>query len=137
MLLCFPNTISILLYCCVPAHSKSFEVKSLTATEGDDVTLICQGTRFLFDRLSWYDAQNRLVQDDSSLEISPYSVSLSLRLKNVSRNHTHGYECRAINLNTKNGVNTMTKLIIDGEILLSDHEHIYYLFIHIRACMLL
>ncbi|XP_053486492.1 vascular endothelial growth factor receptor kdr-like [Ictalurus furcatus] len=94
-------------------HPQSFEVKPLTATEGDDVTLICQGTRFLYDRLSWHDSQGRLVQGDSSIQISPYSVSLSLRLKNVSRNHTNDYECRAINLNTKTEVNTMSNLIID------------------------
>lgn len=126
--LCSPNTISrsnLSLRCCVPDHPKSFEIKSLTATEGDDVTLICQGTRFLYDRLSWYDSQSRLVRDDSSMQISPYSVSLSLRLKNVSRNHTNGYECRAINLNTKNGINTTSKLIIDGELLLSSLEHGY------------
>ncbi|KAB5571233.1 hypothetical protein PHYPO_G00222690 [Pangasianodon hypophthalmus] len=97
-------------------HPQSFEVKPLTAIEGDDITLICQGTRFLYDRLSWYDSQSRLVQSDSSIQISPYSVTLSLRLKNVSRNHTNGYECRAINLNTKNEVNTTSNLIIDERI---------------------
>lgn len=122
----FPNT--IFLCCCVPDHPQSFEVKPLTATEGDDVTLICQGTRFLYDRLSWHDSQGHLVQGDSSIQISPYSVSLSLRLKNVSRNHTNDYVCRATNLNTKTEVNTTSNLIIDGELLLSSHEYIYYLF---------
>ncbi|MCJ8734048.1 hypothetical protein PDJAM_G00230930 [Pangasius djambal] len=98
-------------------HPQSFEVKPLTAIEGDDITLICQGTRFLYDRLSWYDSQSRLVQNDSSIQISPYSVSLTLRLKNVSRNHTNGYECRAINLNTKKEVNTTSNLFIDERII--------------------
>ncbi|KAK3563813.1 hypothetical protein QTP86_002759 [Hemibagrus guttatus] len=98
----------------VNEHSKSFEVKPLKATEGDDVTLTCQGTRFLYDRLSWYDSQGYPVQSNSSIQISQYSVSLSLRLKNVSRQHTNGYECRAINLNTKSVVNATSNLIIDG-----------------------
>ncbi|KAF5889024.1 vascular endothelial growth factor receptor kdr-like, partial [Clarias magur] len=94
-------------------HPQSFEVQPLIATEGDDVTLICQGTRFLYDRLSWYDSQHRLVQDHTHMQISPYSVSLSLRLKNVSRNHTNGYGCRAFNHYTGTEVNTTSKLILE------------------------
>ncbi|KAI5105129.1 vascular endothelial growth factor receptor kdr-like isoform X1 [Silurus meridionalis] len=90
----------------------SFEVIPLTASEGDDVTLMCRGTRFLYDSLKWFDSQNRLVQSDRSIEISPYSVSLSLRLINVSRNHTNDYICKAVNINTKKEVNTTSKLII-------------------------
>ncbi|TSQ81014.1 Vascular endothelial growth factor receptor kdr-like [Bagarius yarrelli] len=100
-------------YFYVNEHSQSFEVKPVTATEGDDVVLICQGTRFLYDRLGWYDSQNRLVQSDSFMQISPYSVSLSLRLKNVSRTQPNDYGCRAFNLYTKSMVNTTSKLIID------------------------
>ncbi|KAM9470410.1 vascular endothelial growth factor receptor kdr-like [Clarias gariepinus] len=91
---------------------QSFEVKPLNATEGDNVTLICQGTRFLYDRLSWYDSQSRLVQDHSDMQISSYSVNLLLRLKNVSRNHTNGYGCRAFNIYTRTEVNTTSNLII-------------------------
>lgn len=123
-------------FCCLLDHPQSFEVKPLTAAEGDDVSLICQGTRFLYDRLNWYDSQGHLVQDDSSIQISPYSVSLSLRLKNVSRNHTNEYACRAINLISKNVVNATSNLIVDGELLLLSQEPIYHLlsisaFIHV------
>ncbi|XP_047658234.1 vascular endothelial growth factor receptor kdr-like isoform X2 [Tachysurus fulvidraco] len=97
----------------VNEHPQSFEVKPMRASEGDDVTLICHGTRFLYDSLSWYGSQSHQVQGDSSIQISPYSVSLSLRLKNVSRNNTNGYECRAVNLITKSVVNTTSNLIID------------------------
>ncbi|KAG7329168.1 hypothetical protein KOW79_007342 [Hemibagrus wyckioides] len=97
----------------VNENSKSFEVNPLKATEGDDVTLTCQGTRFLYDRLSWYDSEGRPVQSNSSIQISNCSVSLSLRLKNVSRQHTNGFECRAINLITKSVVNSSSNLIID------------------------
>lgn len=114
MLAVVPST-QIFLFYCVSENSNSFEVKPLKATEGDDVTLTCQGTRFLYDRLSWYDSEGRPVQSNSSIQISPYSVSLSLRLKNVSRQHTNGFECRAINLITKSVVNSSSNLIIDGE----------------------
>lgn len=125
----------IFLFYCVLEHPKSFEVKPLTATEGDDVTLICHGTRFLYDTLSWYDSQSHQVQGDSSIQISPYSVSLSLRLKNVSRNNTNGYECRAVNLITKSVVNTTSNLIIDGKLLLLIHEHILHLFTYLHLFM--
>ncbi|XP_060783732.1 vascular endothelial growth factor receptor kdr-like [Neoarius graeffei] len=110
------NTIgesTMMIHFYVNDHPQSFEVKPLTAAEGDDVSLICQGTRFLYDRLNWYDSQGHLVQGDRSIQISPYSVSLSLRLKNVSRNHTNEYACRAINLISKNVVNATSNLIVD------------------------
>ncbi|XP_062856564.1 vascular endothelial growth factor receptor kdr-like [Trichomycterus rosablanca] len=95
-------------------YHQSFGIEPLTTTEGEDVTLTCQGTRFLYDNLSWYNWQNRLVQDDGSVQrIGPYSVSTSLRLKNVSKDHMKGFQCRAINLNTMQEVNTTSALIVD------------------------
>lgn len=91
----------------------------MTAIEGDDVTLTCRGTRYLYDRLSWHDPQNRPVGDDGFTQrVDPYSVSLSLRLKNVSRSHSTGYQCRAVNLKAGKEVNITSTLIIHGEILL-------------------
>ncbi|XP_026873989.2 vascular endothelial growth factor receptor kdr-like [Electrophorus electricus] len=98
----------------VDDHPKPFDVEPLTAIEGDDVTLTCHGTRFLYDRLSWYDPQSQPVATDTfDRQIGPYSVSLSLRLKNVSRSSTTGYTCRALNLLSSKEVNTTATIIID------------------------
>ncbi|XP_076877253.1 vascular endothelial growth factor receptor kdr-like [Brachyhypopomus gauderio] len=98
----------------VDDHSKTFEVEPVSAIEGDDVTLACRGTRFLYDRLSWYDPQNQPVGDDaSSRQMGPYSISLSLRLKNTSRSSAEGYTCRAFNLLSSKEVNTTASVTID------------------------
>uniref|UniRef100_A0A8C1T8L0 receptor protein-tyrosine kinase n=1 Tax=Cyprinus carpio TaxID=7962 RepID=A0A8C1T8L0_CYPCA len=66
-----------------------------------DVTLTCRGTRYLYDRLHWFGPQGHIVpKGQAILRIEPYTISLSINLPNVSRNHTLGYECRALNINS-------------------------------------
>lgn len=97
-------------------HPKPFEIEPSTAVAGDDITLTCRGTRLLYDRLNWYDPLGRRVpRSETVLRIEPYSVSLSVKLPNVSRNHTLGYECQAFNINSNKVVNTTSVLTIDGE----------------------
>ncbi|XP_057205834.1 vascular endothelial growth factor receptor kdr-like [Triplophysa rosa] len=98
----------------VDDHSKPFEIEPSTAVAGDDITLTCRGTRFLFDRLNWYDPLGgRVPSSETILRIEPYTVSLSIKLPNVSRNHTLGYECQAFNINSNKVVNTTSVLTID------------------------
>ncbi|KAL6480200.1 hypothetical protein MHYP_G00112330 [Metynnis hypsauchen] len=98
----------------VDDQAQPFEVEPLTAIEGDDVTLTCRGTRFLYDQLRWHDPQNQPVHDDSlTQQVGRYSVSLLLRLKNVSRSQNTNYQCRATYLSSKKQVNTTSTLIID------------------------
>uniref|UniRef100_W5JXX0 receptor protein-tyrosine kinase n=1 Tax=Astyanax mexicanus TaxID=7994 RepID=W5JXX0_ASTMX len=105
---------SIQTYFYVDDYPHSLEVEPLRAIEGDDVTLTCRGTRFLYDRLRWYDPQNRLVHEGSFTQrVSLYSVSLSLQLKNVSKSNTAGYQCRAVCLSSNKEAHTNSTLVID------------------------
>lgn len=97
-------------------HPKSFKIEPLTAVAGDNITLTCRGTRFLYDNLSWYDPLgHRVPNSETILRIEPYSVSLSVKLPNVSRDHALGYECQAFNINSNKVVNTTSVLTINGE----------------------
>uniref|UniRef100_A0A672T8F6 receptor protein-tyrosine kinase n=1 Tax=Sinocyclocheilus grahami TaxID=75366 RepID=A0A672T8F6_SINGR len=82
-------------------QAQPFEIGPSTAVAGDDVTLTCRGTRYLYDRLHWYGPQSHIVpKGQTTLQIEPYTISLSIKLPNVSRNHTLGYECQALNINS-------------------------------------
>ncbi|KAJ8015680.1 hypothetical protein DPEC_G00028620 [Dallia pectoralis] len=70
-------------------------IKPQTAIAGDDVTLTCRGTRYLYTDLQLYDPQNGTI--NATLEFSRYSVSASLSLHNVSAGNTAGYRCWARN----------------------------------------
>ncbi|XP_061092038.1 vascular endothelial growth factor receptor kdr-like [Conger conger] len=95
----------------VDSHPEAIEIKPHRAIEGDDVTLTCRATRYLYSELLWYDPRNRTVPgSDTSLRLSPHSISLSLRLENVSRGNVKGYECRAFNDHTHKEVRKMSML---------------------------
>ena len=80
----------------VSDHSQHLAIEPQSAIEGEDITLTCRATRYLYTDLQWYDPQNRSVTT-SELQLSPYAISLALILTNVSRSHTLGYQCRAQN----------------------------------------
>ncbi|XP_059377473.1 vascular endothelial growth factor receptor kdr-like isoform X2 [Carassius carassius] len=95
-------------------QTQPFEIGPSTAVAGDDVTLTCRGTRYLYDRLHWYGPLGRIVpKDETTLWIEPYSMSLSIKLPRVSRNQTLGYECQALNINSNEVVNTTSHLSIN------------------------
>uniref|UniRef100_A0A671R0J9 receptor protein-tyrosine kinase n=1 Tax=Sinocyclocheilus anshuiensis TaxID=1608454 RepID=A0A671R0J9_9TELE len=95
-------------------QTQPFEIRPSTAVAGDDVTLTCRGTRYLYDKLHWYGPLGRIVpKDETTLRIEPYTISLSIKLPSVSRNHTLGYECQALNINSNKVVNTTSLLTIN------------------------
>ncbi|XP_052430180.1 vascular endothelial growth factor receptor kdr-like [Carassius gibelio] len=95
-------------------QTQPFEISPSTAVAGDDVTLTCSGTRYLYDRLHWYGSRGHIVpKGQTTLQIKPYSISLSIKLPNVSRSQILGYECRALNINSKKEVNTTSLLTIN------------------------
>ncbi|KAK2891164.1 hypothetical protein Q8A67_013807 [Cirrhinus molitorella] len=95
-------------------QTQPFEVGPSTAVAGDDVTMTCKGTRYLYDSLNWFDPLGRVVpKSETTLRIDPYTISLSIKLPNVSRNHTLGYECEALNINSNKVVNTTSHLTIN------------------------
>nr|XP_046151391.1 vascular endothelial growth factor receptor kdr-like [Oncorhynchus gorbuscha] len=89
----------------VDDHPQHLAIEPQTAIEGDDVTLTCRGTRYLYTDLQWKDPQNSTITNNvTALQFSPYSISLSLSLHNVSRNHTAGYQCWAHKIHNKRAI---------------------------------
>ncbi|KAL0974154.1 hypothetical protein UPYG_G00216370 [Umbra pygmaea] len=72
-----------------PQH---LSIEPQTAIEGDNITLTCRGTRYLYTNLEWSNTTNHSV---TSLHLSTYSMSVSLSLQNVSRNNAVAFECVA------------------------------------------
>lgn len=72
-------------------------IESQTAIEGEDTTLTCRATRYLYSKLQWFDGQNRTLSANVSVvRLGPYSVSLALTLRNVSRGSSMPlYRCTA------------------------------------------
>ncbi|XP_037531691.1 vascular endothelial growth factor receptor kdr-like [Nematolebias whitei] len=80
-------------------NSEEVTIEPRAAIEGDDVTLTCRATRYLYTDLQWLDSRNQTITVNvSNLQISHYSISLSLYLHNVSRNSTAGYKCQGYKL---------------------------------------
>jgi hypothetical protein len=92
-------------------------IEPQTAIEGEDITLTCRATRYLYSELQWFDPQNRTVTADvSPLRLDPYSVSLALTLRNVSRNGgTPAYRCGALNHFKHKSAHKTFVLNVDGK----------------------
>ncbi|XP_057706323.1 vascular endothelial growth factor receptor kdr-like isoform X1 [Corythoichthys intestinalis] len=86
----------------VSDQSEVISIQPSSAFERDDVTLSCRTSRYLYTDLQWLDSRNRTVTSGvSSLQLDRYSITISLRLRNVSKNSTAGYKCRAFTMQTK------------------------------------
>ncbi|XP_076595500.1 vascular endothelial growth factor receptor kdr-like [Chaetodon auriga] len=80
----------------VDDHSEEFTIQPRAAIEGNDVNLTCRAARYVYTDLQWLDSLNQTVTSNvSSLQLSHYSISLSLHLHNVSQKSTAGYKCQA------------------------------------------
>ncbi|XP_019935437.2 vascular endothelial growth factor receptor kdr-like isoform X1 [Paralichthys olivaceus] len=83
-------------------NSEEISTEPRKAIEGDDVTLTCRAARYLYTHLRWLDSTNKTVTSNvSSLQLSRYSISLSLHLHNVSKNSSAGYKCQAYKLHQR------------------------------------
>nr|XP_015207223.1 PREDICTED: vascular endothelial growth factor receptor kdr-like [Lepisosteus oculatus] len=102
----------------VADQQDDFKIKvSDTAVEGNDVNLTCQVTRYLYTDMKWYDPRNRTVPASSTtVDYGPYSVSLSITVKNVSRGDAEGYRCTAFNTYNKKTVEKKATLTVDERI---------------------
>ncbi|KAM3612979.1 uncharacterized protein V6R79_018245 [Siganus canaliculatus] len=95
-------------------RSDEITITPRAAIEGDDVTLSCRAARYLYTDLSWLDASNHTVTANvSALQLSQYSISLSLHLHNVSQNSTRGYKCQARKLHNKAELKS-SALVVDA-----------------------
>ncbi len=105
-------------------HPEEITIEPQTAIERDDVTLTCRATRYLYTDLLWLDSNNQTITSNvSNLQISNYSMSLSLHLHNVSQNSTTGYKCQAYKLHERVELKTAA-LIVNGK---SDGTRIVFL----------
>lgn len=94
------STLTIPFY--VDDRPEEMTIEPPSAIEGDDVTLTCRAARYLYTDLLWLDSRNQTITSNvSNLQISRYSISLSLHLHNVSRNSTAGYKCQAHKLHKR------------------------------------
>ncbi|KAM8732613.1 vascular endothelial growth factor receptor kdr-like [Acanthopagrus schlegelii] len=86
----------------VDDHPGEITIEPREAIEGNDVTLTCRAARYLYTDLRWLDSSNQTITSNvSGLQLSNYSISLSLHLHNVSQNSTNGYKCQAYKLYKK------------------------------------
>uniref|UniRef100_A0A665XEN4 receptor protein-tyrosine kinase n=1 Tax=Echeneis naucrates TaxID=173247 RepID=A0A665XEN4_ECHNA len=82
-----------------PYNSEELTTHPRTAIEGDDVNLTCRATRYIYTDLQWLDSMNQTITSNvSGLQLSRYSISISLHLHHVSQNSTAGYKCQAYKL---------------------------------------
>ncbi|KAM8908561.1 vascular endothelial growth factor receptor kdr-like isoform 2-T2 [Spinachia spinachia] len=92
------STMTIPFY--VDDRPEEITITPREAIERDAVTLTCRAARYLYTDLRWLDSRNQTVAANvSGLHIANYSISLSLRLHNVSQISTRGYKCQAYKLN--------------------------------------
>ncbi|CAK6964637.1 LOW QUALITY PROTEIN: vascular endothelial growth factor receptor kdr-like [Scomber scombrus] len=99
------NTMQFPFY--VDDESEGIAIKPRTAIAGDNVILTCRASRYLYTDLQWLDSRNQTVTSSvSSLKFSPYSISRSLYLHNVSKNSTTGYKCEAYKVNNRSELKT-------------------------------
>ncbi|XP_034545959.1 vascular endothelial growth factor receptor kdr-like isoform X2 [Notolabrus celidotus] len=106
------STLMILFY--IEDQPEEIAIEPRTAIEGDDINLTCRAARYLYTDLQWLDSKNRTITSNvSSLQFSRFSISLSLRLHNVTQNSTSGYTCRGVKLHKRAGLKS-AKLTVDA-----------------------
>ncbi|XP_014857036.1 PREDICTED: vascular endothelial growth factor receptor kdr-like isoform X1 [Poecilia mexicana] len=92
-------TFNMILPFYVDDEPEEVAIEPRTAIEGDDVTLTCRATRYLYTGLQWLDSRNKTITTDASnLRVDQYSISISLNVRNVSESSTAGYRCHAYKL---------------------------------------
>lgn len=98
------------------------------AIEGEDITLICRATRFLYTGLQWLDSKNQTITSNvSQLQLSSHSISLSLFLRNVSRNSTAGYRCQAYKLHNR-VEHKIAALAVEGKLEQDVRSHVVHFY---------
>uniref|UniRef100_A0A3Q3VUQ2 receptor protein-tyrosine kinase n=1 Tax=Mola mola TaxID=94237 RepID=A0A3Q3VUQ2_MOLML len=86
----------------VDDHHEEISIQPQAAIEGDDITLTCRAARYLYTGLQWLDFWNRTIPSKaSSLLLGNHSISLFLRVHNVTQNSTTGYKCQAYKLHRR------------------------------------
>ncbi|XP_075796971.1 vascular endothelial growth factor receptor kdr-like isoform X2 [Pelodiscus sinensis] len=70
----------------------------ITAIVGSDVQLTCRASRYIYNHLAWYYPSSQVVPGDFLKEqLDRYSISLTLTISNVTKEHSGLYKCEAQN----------------------------------------
>uniref|UniRef100_A0A1A8CTU0 receptor protein-tyrosine kinase n=2 Tax=Nothobranchius kadleci TaxID=1051664 RepID=A0A1A8CTU0_NOTKA len=106
------STMEIPFY--VDDDPEEVNIQPQTAIEGNNITLTCRATRYLYTGLRWVDSRNQTITSSvSQLQISNHSISLALYLHNVSQSSSAGYTCQADKLHKE--VKSKTASLIVNE----------------------
>uniref|UniRef100_A0A3B3SZ34 receptor protein-tyrosine kinase n=1 Tax=Paramormyrops kingsleyae TaxID=1676925 RepID=A0A3B3SZ34_9TELE len=77
-------------------HPEALNIEPQKAIEGDNLTISCRATRYLYTDLRWVGPDNRTaLNSNHTLQVGLHSISLSLLLTNVSRTDPMNYKCQA------------------------------------------
>ncbi|XP_068964394.1 vascular endothelial growth factor receptor kdr-like isoform X2 [Petaurus breviceps papuanus] len=80
----------------VPGHVET--QPQVLAIEGHDAQLTCRAARYVYDGLAWFNPFGERVPTSSTeRQVNKYSISLSLTIRNVSRQQEGQYKCKAWN----------------------------------------
>ncbi|KAL4648250.1 vascular endothelial growth factor receptor kdr-like isoform X2 [Arapaima gigas] len=89
----------------VDDHPEPLETEPQKVIEGDDITMTCRGTRYLYTELEWLDSENHTIPSNNvTLHVGRYSIALSFKLRNVSYADAGSYVCRAYSRYTRRRV---------------------------------
>lgn len=97
-------------------HPEEITIQPQAAIEGDDITLTCRAARYLYTDLQWLDSLNQTIASNvSGLQLSRYSISISLQLHNVTQNSAMGYKCQAYKLHRRVELKSVA-LTVEGKL---------------------
>ncbi|KAM4732924.1 LOW QUALITY PROTEIN: vascular endothelial growth factor receptor kdr-like [Anableps anableps] len=83
----------------VDDETEDVAIEPRRAIEGDNVTLTCRATRYLYTGLQWLDSRNKTITTSvSNIQVDRYSISIFLNMRNVSQTSAAGYRCHAYKL---------------------------------------
>lgn len=85
----------------------------VTTIVGSDVQLICRASKYIYSHLAWYYPSSQAVPAGFMQEqIDRYSISLTLAISNITKEHAGLYTCEA--QNQYNSTDVRTQLNVKG-----------------------
>uniref|UniRef100_A0A8C8RDQ3 receptor protein-tyrosine kinase n=1 Tax=Pelusios castaneus TaxID=367368 RepID=A0A8C8RDQ3_9SAUR len=72
--------------------------RQITAIAGSDVQLTCRASKYIYNHLEWYYLSSEMLPAHfKQKQIDRYSISLTLTIRNITKEHAGLYRCRAQN----------------------------------------
>lgn len=88
----------------------------VTTIVGNDAQLTCRASKYIYSNVGWYYPSSEAAPSDSVIKkIDKYSISLTLVIANVTKEHGGLYKCRAENQhNSTDTLEQHTQLLVRG-----------------------